>query len=222
MTDTPDRLVVATGNAKKLKELEAIVGRLVPGDRVRLVTTASLGLPSPDEDGLTFADNARIKARAAFLATGLPTLADDSGLSVDALDGAPGVFSARYAGEGAGDAANNRKLIAALAGVPEAARGASFRCAIALFLPAPLLARVPGATLDAASGAAVVVTEGRVDGRIVDTPGGAGGFGYDPHFFYPPAGCTFAELPAADKHAISHRGRALAALSPALVAAFSG
>jgi XTP/dITP diphosphohydrolase len=221
MSDVPNRLVVATGNAKKLKELDAIVRRLVPGDRVTLVTTASLGLESPEEDGDTFSDNARIKARAAFVATGLPTLADDSGLSVDALGGAPGVFSARYAGEGAGDAANNRKLIAALAGVPEAARGASFRCAIALFAPAVFLPRLPGATLDPATGAAVVVTEGRVDGRIVDTPGGAGGFGYDPHFLYPPAGRTFAELDAAEKHAISHRGRALAALSPALAALFS-
>jgi XTP/dITP diphosphohydrolase len=229
-TEARRGLVVATGNSKKLKELKAILARVAPG--ASLLTTGELGLPSPDETGTTFSANALIKARAAFCATGMASLADDSGLVVDALGGAPGVYSARYAADmheeaaweamdqAARDAANNARVMAALAGVPEARRGAAFRCAIALVWPLDREVAIPGACREAASGDtpahAWLVAEGRVGGRIVtESPSGSGGFGYDPYFLHPPSGCTFAELDAGAKHALSHRGQALAALEPA-------
>jgi XTP/dITP diphosphohydrolase len=154
-------------------------------------------VPDAVEDGLSFVENALIKARHAARLTGLPALADDSGLAVDALDGAPGIYSARYAG-GAGDDANTQKLLRALAGVPEGERSAHFYCAMALMHhaedPAPLIA------------------VGRWDGTITQAPSGDGGFGYDPVFFVPETGCTSAELPVETKNRMSHRGRALSAL----------
>jgi XTP/dITP diphosphohydrolase len=148
----------------------------------------------PPEGESSYADNALAKARAAARAAGLLALADDSGLEVDALGGAPGVRSARYGGPGLDDAGRCRALLAALAGVPESRRTARFRCAVALAEP----------------GGREAVVEGAAEGIILTAPRGRGGFGYDPVFLYPPLGATFAEIPEAEKHAVSHRGRAVA------------
>lgn len=192
------RVVVATGNAGKLRELTA----LLAGLDLQLVAQTELGVASVEETGATFADNALLKARHAARSTGLAAIADDSGLEVDALGGAPGLYSARFAGPGADDAANNAKLIAALAGVPEERRGARYRCVLAFVRhaddPTPLLAL------------------GNWEGRIVDVPRGTGGFGYDPYFWLPDLQCTAAELAAEVKNRISHRGQAMRALRAAL------
>ena len=152
-------------------------------------------VPEAVEDGLSFVENALIKARLASRHTGLPALADDSGLVVDALQGAPGIYSARYAGPGAGDEANNIKLLRELQGVPDSDRGAHFYCAMVLVRhekdPAPLLAT------------------GSWNGRITTSPAGCGGFGYDPLFWVPGSQCTSAELAPEEKNHLSHRGRAL-------------
>jgi len=187
-------LVLATGNAGKQRELAALLGPL----GFELVLQSALGIQSAEETGQTFAANALLKARHASRLARLPALADDSGIEVDALGGRPGVWSARYAGPDADDAANNEKLLAELAGVPTAGRTARYRCVIALVAnaddPSPLLA------------------EGAWEGRIGETPRGAGGFGYDPLFWPTGMNLTAAELPAAEKNAISHRGAALTAL----------
>ena len=156
--------------------------------------------PDVVEDGLTFAENAMKKARAAAAATGLPAVADDSGLCVDALNGMPGVLSARWAGSGKDDAANLALVLAQLSDVPDAHLGAHFACAMAIALP----------------GGEDRVVEGRMDGSLVREPRGDGGFGYDPVFLPDGHDLTTAEMPAAEKHAISHRGRALRALVPVL------
>ena len=190
------RIVVATGNPGKLAELE----RILDGLGVELVPMTDLDLPSPVEDGDTFEANALIKARAASRATGLAALADDSGLEVDALDGAPGVRSARYAADhpeyGAGDDANNARLVHELADVPADGRTARFVCAAALVLP----------------DGDEVTERGAMEGRIVDVPRGDGGFGYDPHFISEGETRTNAELTADEKDARSHRGAAFRAL----------
>lgn len=187
-------LVLASGNQGKLRELSEMLSPL--GWAVR--PQGDWGIPEAVEDGLSFVENALIKARHAARLTGQPALADDSGLSVDALDGAPGIYSARYAGDG-GDEANNRKLLEALDGVPEARRGAHFYCAMALVRhardPAPLIAI------------------GRWDGTIAGQPSGDGGFGYDPLFRIEGRDCTSAELPAEEKNRLSHRGQALRAMT---------
>jgi XTP/dITP diphosphohydrolase len=193
------RVVLATGNLGKLREFAEMLG---PAG-LSCEPASSFGLDSPEETGLTFVDNALLKARHAAARTGLPAMADDSGLEVDALGGAPGVRSARYAappGSDAspGDAANIDKLLRELHGVAPADRGARFRCAIALVRsaddPEPLLG------------------EGCWEGRILAAPRGAGGFGYDPVFEDVASGLSAAELSSADKHARSHRGAALRAL----------
>ncbi len=191
------RLVVATGNTHKVTEIGAILAAAGVDD-IELVPMADLGVPSPVEDGDTFAANALIKARACVAATGLPALADDSGLAVDALDGAPGVRSARYAGEDATDADNNAKLVAALRGVPPEQRTARFVCAAALVTP---------------DGTEVVRT-GEMPGRIV-AAAGEHGFGYDPLFLADATtdGRTNGQLSASEKDAISHRGVAFRALA---------
>jgi XTP/dITP diphosphohydrolase len=193
------RIVVATGNAHKLDEIRAILAArgLV---RVELVSMREFDLDSPVEDGATFEANALIKARACAQATGLPALADDSGLVVDALAGAPGVHSARYAGEPSDDAANNAKLVAELAGVPVEQRTARFVCAAALVSPLGLEQTV----------------RGTMEGHVVDEPRGGHGFGYDPHFVASATGDgrTTAELEPAEKDAISHRGAAFRRLVP--------
>jgi XTP/dITP diphosphohydrolase len=188
------RVVVATGNQHKLGEIRAILAGL----DVELVSMRAFDLPEPVEDGDTFEANALIKARACAAATGLPALADDSGLAVDALAGAPGVHSARYAGEPGDDQANNRKLLAALADVPVERRTGRFVCAAAIVLP---------------DGREQVV-RGTMEGRVVTEPRGEAGFGYDPLFVSDAAGDgrTNAELSAQEKDAISHRGAAFRAL----------
>ena len=184
------RLYCATGNAGKLREFRLAAGTapveidLLPGFKE---------IPPCVEDGATFEENAIIKARHYGARAGL-LFADDSGLEVDALGGAPGVFSARYCGHHGDDLANNRLLIERLRGVKN--RTARFVCAIAL---------VEGGELRG-------VYRGAVEGLIVDEPRGAGGFGYDPHFYYPPFGCTFGEAGAEQKFAVSHRGQALRAM----------
>ncbi len=187
-------LVLASGNEGKLRELGAILEPL--GWRVR--PQGDWGLDEAVEDGLSFIENALIKARHAARATGLPALGDDSGLVVDALEGRPGIRSSRYAGDGAGDQANNRKLLQALSGLPAERRSAHFYCAMALVRhatdPAPLLAT------------------GKWRGRILEEPAGDGGFGYDPLFWVAEEGCSSAQLTAGRKNRLSHRGQALAAL----------
>jgi XTP/dITP diphosphohydrolase len=190
------RVVVATGNPHKLAE----IGRILEGIDVQLVAMTELGVESPVEDGDTFEANALLKARACVEATGLPAIADDSGLEVDALGGDPGVWSARYAGEPTDDQANNVKLVAELAAVPDERRTARFVCAAAVVHP---------------DGREEVV-RGTMEGRIVDTPRGQHGFGYDPHFVSDAAGDgrTNGELRPDEKDAISHRGAAFRALRP--------
>ena len=191
------QLVLATRNAHKLDELAEILG--AAGVDVQL-------LPMPDsapdvvEDGLTFADNALKKARSAAAHAGLPAVADDSGLCVDVLNGMPGIFSARWAGTGRDDAANLALVLDQLADVPDEHLGARFVCAAAVALP---------------SGEERVV-EGQVLGRLVRSPRGTGGFGYDPIFVPDGYQVTTAEMTAEDKHAISHRGEAFRALAPVL------
>ena len=184
-------LVLASGNPGKLRELNTMLDPL--GWVVR--PQSDWGISEAVEAGLCFVENALIKARHASSQTGLPALGDDSGLVVDALDGAPGIYSSRFAGAGADDSANNSKLLEALKGVPEPARNAHFHCAMALMRhaqdPAPLL------------------SSGRWDGRILTSSAGAGGFGYDPLFRVPGQGCSSAELPAEIKNRLSHRGQAL-------------
>jgi len=194
--------VFATRNKGKLVELRA----LLPGLDVRSLDELDRAVPEVVEDADTFAGNASKKAREVALATGCPALADDSGLEVDALGGAPGVYSARYAGVGHDDAANNAKLLAALAGVPAARRTARFRAALAL-------ADVAGALGDR-----VLAADGVCEGVILDAPRGTGGFGYDPLFFAPELAMTFAEAGVGSKSQLSHRARAMAAMKPQLVA----
>jgi XTP/dITP diphosphohydrolase len=199
-------LVFATRNRGKLFELRV----LFEGTDLEVVdlaeATARLGTELPDtvEDAPTFAGNAAKKAREVAAATGWPALADDSGLEVDALGGAPGVWSARYAGSHGDDDANNAKLLAALDGVPADKRTAQFRCALAVADPAGPL------------GDETMTAEGVVRGVILDAPRGDGGFGYDPLFFSPELGATFAEAGVGPKGEVSHRARALAGLLPGL------
>jgi XTP/dITP diphosphohydrolase len=198
-------LVFATRNAGKLVELRL----LLPGlDVVGIPeATARLGrdIPEVDEDADTFAGNAIKKAREVSAATGCPALADDSGLEVDALGGAPGVWSARYAGPSASDAANNTKLLDALRGVAAERRTARFRSVLAL-------ADVAGPLADA-----VITAEGVCDGVVLEAPRGTGGFGYDPLFLLPALGQTFGELGIGTKGELSHRARAMQALKPSLL-----
>lgn len=206
MTPVPagTRLVLATHNAHKVRELGEILAPLVPGLAVGAVRgAADLGAAEPVEDGVTFAENALIKARALAAATGLPAVADDSGLCVDVLGGAPGVFSARWAGRHGDDRANLELLLAQLADVPERHRGAHFACAAALVTPSGL----------------EVVEEGTMPGTLLPAPRGAGGFGYDPILLPVGESRSAAELSPAEKNAISHRGEAFAALAPHIVAA---
>jgi XTP/dITP diphosphohydrolase len=192
-------MVLASGNPGKAREIGAM---LAPAG-IEIVSQATFGLESADETGATFIENALLKARHAAAGSGLPAIADDSGLVVDALGGAPGIHSARYAGEG-GDAANIRKLLTALDGLPEKARSARFVCVAVLL-------RHPDDPLP-------LVCEGRWEGVIASAPRGAGGFGYDP-VFIPRGGVgSAAELEAAEKNRVSHRGRAFGELLARLCA----
>ena len=202
----PRRLVVATGNPGKLREFRSLLqGVPAEGQPYELVSLGELGLPSPEETGKTFLANALLKAQHAAAASGDAALADDSGLEVEALHGAPGIYSARYAGvSGAGaDAANNAKLLRELAHVPAERRQARYRCALVL--------------LDDPS-APPLIAEEIWDGYILEAPRGGGGFGYDPYFWLPDQQLTAAELPPEEKNRCSHRGRAMRALREALLA----
>jgi XTP/dITP diphosphohydrolase len=183
------RVVFATGNRGKVREIAELLG-----GRLDLVPQTDLAVPSIEETGDSFAANALLKARHAAAVTGLPALADDSGLEVDALGGAPGVYSARYAGDQATDEDNVAHLLAELAGVAPTARTARFRCVLAL--------------VRSADDAAPLVAEAAWEGSITAAPRGTGGFGYDPVFEVPGLGRTSAELAPADKNSRSHRGLA--------------
>jgi XTP/dITP diphosphohydrolase len=202
------RLLVATHSAHKLAELR----ELLQLERGELVSLDDLGIADdPAETGQTFETNARIKARFGARATGLPTLADDSGLEVEALDGGPGVRTRRYAGPDASDADNNATLLAALEGLPPARRRARYVCVLALALP--------GRGAGSADAVRVRTVRGTTRGRIATVPRGTGGFGYDPIFEpegEPPGGRTFGLWTAAEKHAVSHRGRAARRMTPIL------
>ena len=193
------KVVLASNNAKKLDELRRILTPLVP--RVEVLGLRDVAdYDEPAETEPTFEGNALIKARAALAATGLPSLADDSGICVDALNGMPGVLSARWSGvpkDDGGDAANNRLLLAQLADVPDERRSASFRCAMAFCAPG-----------------VEIVEIGEMPGRVLHEERGAGGFGYDPLFAADGYDVSTAELSREDKDAISHRGRALRAIAP--------
>jgi XTP/dITP diphosphohydrolase len=189
------RLVIATNNQGKVREIKAILGGFY--DDVKSLKEAGIILEVV-EDGKTFEENAVKKAMQAYDITGCDTLADDSGLCVDALGGAPGVYSARYAGENATDAENNNKLLWEMRGVK--VRNAKFVCIMALV-----------------SGGEVITSRGEVSGVITYSPSGEGGFGYDPLFFSEEFGQTFGELPEGIKNSISHRARALASLKQTLL-----
>ncbi|GGP88786.1 RdgB/HAM1 family non-canonical purine NTP pyrophosphatase [Streptosporangium pseudovulgare] len=199
------RVVLATRNAGKITELRRILAEAgVPVEIVGLEEFPEIG--DVPETGLSFAENALLKAHAVARASGLPAVADDSGLCVDALNGMPGIFSARWSGRHGDDLANLELLLAQVSDVPAAHRGAHFACAAALALP----------------DGRERVAEGTMHGVIVDAPRGTGGFGYDPIFVPEGESRTSAELSAAEKDAISHRGRAFRALAPILAETLSG
>ena len=184
-------IVLASNNAGKVRE----INQLLAPSGISVRPQGELGIEEADETGLSFVENAIIKARHAAEASGLPAIADDSGLEVDALNGAPGIYSARYAGADADDRANCDKLLAALDGVPEAERGARFQCVMVY--------------LRHAADPTPLICQGTWEGRILDAPRGENGFGYDPVFYVPEQGRSAAELDAPTKNALSHRGQAL-------------
>jgi XTP/dITP diphosphohydrolase len=194
----PARVVLATGNPGKLREMREI---LAPR-HVEVLPLSDFTRQVAKETGLSFVENAIIKARFAAQAAGLPAIADDSGLEVDALHGAPGIYSARYAGEGADDAANNARLLREMSGVPDERRSARYRCAMA-FLRWPL-------------DPSPIVCQASWEGCIAQAPLGSGGFGYDPLFLVGDSGRTAAELDSTRKNHMSHRGQALRALVDAM------
>jgi XTP/dITP diphosphohydrolase len=189
------RVVLATGNAGKLAEMRAILA----GHGLEVIAQGELGIAPPVEDGETFSANALIKARHAADKAGLPAIADDSGLEVDALDGRPGIHSARYSCAGASEGGNNALLLRELDGIPDGRRSARYRCAMVFvrFAADPL----------------PVIAEAAWEGRIGHEPRGTGGFGFDPLFIVDGDGHTAAELPAQEKNRLSHRGKALSALA---------
>ena len=207
MTADRPRILVATRSVHKLRELR----ELLRPARAELVSLDELGIPDEvEEPGASFAANARLKARAYARLSGLPTLADDSGLEVDALGGGPGVRTRRFAGENATDPQNNAKLLEALRGQPPERRGARYVCVLALALPERRGPR---------GGIQVLTTRGTCRGRIALEPRGSGGFGYDPIFepaSEPPGGRTLGLWSAAEKNAISHRARAARRMAPIL------
>lgn len=189
-------LVLASHNAGKLRELQALLG-----DNVVIRSISEFTTIEPEETGLTFIENAILKARYACQVSGLPALADDSGLTVDYLLGAPGIYSARYSAIG-GDAGNNQKLLSALQGVPDQQRGAQFICVLAL--------------LQHANDPLPIICEGRWQGHILHAPQGEHGFGYDPLFYVAEQQCSSAQLPSAVKNQLSHRAQAMQLLKQQL------
>lgn len=192
------QIVLASNNAGKVREFQ----QMLADKGLEVVAQSHFNIPSVPETGTTFVENAIIKARHACKLANCPAIADDSGIEVDALNGAPGVYSARFAGENARDADNNAKLVELLTNVPEAERTARYHCLLVYMRhaedPTPL------------------ICHGTFEGRVQLTPRGENGFGYDPHFFVPDLNCTAAELTPEVKNAISHRGKAMAALLAAL------
>lgn len=192
------KILLASNNPGKVREIQAILA----SDDIEIVPQSAFQIPDIDEIGLTFVENAILKARHASKLSGLAAIADDSGLEVDALGGAPGVFSARYAGPGANDADNNAKLLRELKDTPDAGRTARFRCVMVFMRhaldPSPLIG------------------QGVWEGAILRELRGGGGFGYDPLFFVPEKGCASAELSADEKNRLSHRGKALRELAAQL------
>ena len=193
-----ERIVLASNNAGKVREFN----QLLAAEEIQVEPQKAFGIGEVEETGLTFVENAIIKARHAARESGLPAIADDSGLEVDALKGAPGIYSARYAGPGCSDADNNRKLLEALEGVPKERRSARFQCLMVYLRhwedPTP------------------IICQGTWEGRILNAPQGDNGFGYDPLFLVPEQGCSSAELPAETKNRLSHRGQALQQMLAAL------
>lgn len=192
------KLVLASANPGKLQELQALLANL----GIEVLAQSALGVPQAKETGTSFAENALLKARHAARHTGLPAIGDDSGLEVEALGGAPGIYSARYAGRYGDDDANIRKLLHAMRGLPAEKRSARFHCAMAWVRnaddPAPL------------------ICEANWEGRILEAARGQGGFGYDPVFLVPGKDCSAAELPAEEKNRLSHRGQAVHMLAAQL------
>lgn len=192
------KVVLATGNAGKVKEMADVLSQF----GFEVVAQSEFGIESPEETGLTFVENALIKARHAAKITGLPAIADDSGLAVDALGGAPGLYSARYAGKEGDDAANRQKLLAEMAQVPAEKRQAKFVSCIVL--------------LSHAADPTPKIALGECAGHILTAEQGSNGFGYDSLFFYPPKNCSFAEMETAEKKRLSHRAMALKSLQQQL------
>ena len=192
------RIVLASNNKGKVRE----ISQLLAGQNMEVLPQSTFDIPEIEETGLTFVENAILKARNAAHHSGLPAIADDSGLEVDALLGAPGIYSARYAGPGASDADNNRKMLDALKDVSDDERTARFQCLMVYMRHAD--DPVP------------IICQGSWEGRILKTPQGENGFGYDPLFFVPEKNCSAAELPAEVKNSMSHRGKALQCLMHAL------
>ncbi len=192
------KIVLASGNQGKVREINQILAGL----DIEVVPQSDFNVPDIEETGLTFVENAILKARNAAKCTGLPAIADDSGLEVDALRGAPGIYSARYAGPGTDDTKNLQKVLLELEGLPEAERSARFQCLLVYMEhdldPTP------------------IICQGTWEGRITTEPAGENGFGYDPVFFVPEQGCTSAQLSAEEKNRLSHRGQALQLLLRAL------
>lgn len=194
MPQHPAKIVIASGNPGKLREFQT----LFRGSTIELLPQSAFGVPAAEETGLCFVENALLKARNASLHTGLPALADDSGIEVDALCGAPGIYSARYAGINASDDDNNRKLLAELEQIPDPQRSARYQCVIVF--------------LRHAQDPMPVICQGTWEGMIARDYQGDGGFGYDPLFYLPERGCTAAQLSAEEKNRISHRAQATLAL----------
>ncbi len=203
MSDNPQRIVLASGNAGKVREINQILA----GSGIEVVPQSEFDIADVEETGLTFVENAILKARNAARHSGLPAIADDSGLEVDALNSAPGIYSARYAGANADDQQNWSKLLKDLQGVAETERGARFQCLMVYMRhaedPTPL------------------ICQGTWEGRILTAPQGENGFGYDPIFYIPETGCSAAELSAEDKNQRSHRGQALRCLAKKLKPPYS-
>ena len=185
------RIVLASNNVGKVRE----INQLLENSGIEVLPQAQFDIEDAVEDGLTFVENAIIKARHAAKLSGLPAIADDSGIEVDALNGAPGIYSARFAGEGSSDEENLRKLLDEMRDVPEAQRSARFQCLMVY--------------MRHAEDPTPIICQGTWEGRILTAPQGENGFGYDPVFFVPEQNCSSAELDAATKNSLSHRGKAL-------------
>ena len=193
-----EQIVLASNNAGKVRE----INQLLASQEIAVVPQREFGISEAEETGLTFVENAILKARHAARESGLPAIADDSGLEVDALDGAPGIYSARFAGPGCSDADNNRKLLDALDNVPIPERTGRFQCVLVY--------------MRHADDPTPIICQGTWEGLILAAPQGDNGFGYDPLFLVPEKECSSAELPAAEKNRMSHRGKALQKLLIAL------